>query len=49
LWREAHDIYGDDPLGRPLPTSHRDGAARAAMAAADAVELATGKTPGAPQ
>jgi hypothetical protein len=47
LWREARSITGEDPLGRPLPPGHRDGPARerAAMAAAKATELATGKGP----
>jgi hypothetical protein len=47
LWREAHGINGADPLGRSLPPGHRDSSARARaeMAAAEALELATGKTP----
>ncbi len=44
VWREAHGISGDDPLGPPFPPGHRNGVARAraAMSAAEAVELATG-------
>ncbi|MHB8465135.1 MAG: MobF family relaxase [Acidimicrobiales bacterium] len=47
VWREAHAISGADPLGRSLPPGHRDGPgrARAVMAAAEAVELATAMTP----
>jgi conjugative relaxase-like TrwC/TraI family protein len=46
LWREAHNITTDEPLGPSLPLGHRDGAARgrAAMAAEQAVDLARGKT-----
>jgi conjugative relaxase-like TrwC/TraI family protein len=46
LWREAHNITTDDPLGPSLPLGHRDGAARtrAANAADQATELATGRT-----
>ena len=42
LWREAHGITGDDPLGPSFPPGHRDGVARtqAAMAAASAADLA---------
>ena len=47
LWREAHGITSDGPIGRVLPPGHRDGPARAraAMAAAEAVELTGGKAP----
>lgn len=45
LWRETHGITTEGPLGRVLPPGHRDGPARAraAMAAAEAVELTGGK------
>jgi hypothetical protein len=46
LWREAHGLSANDPLGQPLPPDHREGVgrARAAMAAAEAVELAGGRS-----
>ncbi|MHB8466514.1 MAG: MobF family relaxase [Acidimicrobiales bacterium] len=46
LWREAHGINGDARLDQPLPPGHRDapGRARAATAAAEAFELAGGRT-----
>ena len=46
LWRETHGIAGGEALlGPNLPPGHRDGASqrRAAMAAAEAIELSTGK------
>ena len=47
VWREAHAINDDNPLGPPLPPDHRDRVprARAAIVATKAIELATGKTP----
>jgi hypothetical protein len=45
LWREAHGITDNNPLGPPLPPGHRDAPARgrAAEAGTRAMELAAGK------
>jgi len=47
LWREAHAVTSPNPLGPPLAVGDRDGIGYrgAAMAAAEAVELATGTAP----
>ena len=51
LWREAHGITDDNPVGRALPLDHRDavGRARAAIAAGLAIQVATGKAPSLPR